>query len=168
MTGGNVGEKLTSRIVGIGDLIVSREPGDLIVTYSLGSCVGVTAWDSALQVGGMVHCMLPLSKADPERSRQSPGMYVDSGVSTLLEMLFGLGARRKTLAVHAAGGANVIDDEQRFRIGERNHAVLKKILWKNDLLLAGEDCGGNVPRTMKLYVESGRVTVVSGGQERGL
>ncbi len=51
--------------VGISDMKISRNPQDFLVTYSLGSCVGLTLYDPSVRLGGMIHCMLPLSKIEP-------------------------------------------------------------------------------------------------------
>jgi chemotaxis protein CheD len=53
-----------------------------------------------------------------------------------------------------------------FNIGERNHTVLRKVLWKNDILVAGEDVGGNAPRTMYLHMDSGRTILKVSGEEK--
>ena len=58
--------------VDISDMKIARNPEDVIVTYSLGSCVGLTLYDPIAGVGGMIHCMLPLSKIDPEKARIKP------------------------------------------------------------------------------------------------
>jgi len=52
-----------------------------------------------------------------------------------------------------------------FKIGERNYTVLRKILWKNDILIAAQDIGGTVSRTMYLYMATGETRIKSGGQE---
>ncbi len=51
--------------IGISEMRVSNQPDDVLVTYSLGSCIGVTIYDPIVHVGGMIHCMLPNSKLDP-------------------------------------------------------------------------------------------------------
>ena len=61
-----------------------------------------------------------------------------------------------------------MDKTGRFRIGERNMTMLRKVLWKNDLLLASEDAGGTDPRTMSLYISSGKTTVRTAGEEAEL
>ena len=59
----------------------------------------------------------------------------------------------------------LIDKRERFKIGERNYTILRKLLWKNDLLIAAEDIGGNTSRTMSLFIETGRVVVRSQTEE---
>ena len=71
------------KIVGVGDLKISSNINDTIITHALGSCLGITAYDPIYKIGGMVHVMLPLSKADPEKAKAKPAMYVDTGFSLL-------------------------------------------------------------------------------------
>jgi chemotaxis protein CheD len=156
------------RIVGIGELLVSADPQDVLVTFSLGSCVGVSLFDPVRGVGGLIHCMLPLATHDPERARRAPAIFVDSGLNRLLDEVFALGARRDELVVKLAGGGSHAPGSDAFRIGERNCAVVRKVLWKNDLLLAAHDTGGSEARTMTLYLADGRTTVRSRGEEREL
>lgn len=150
------------RTVGISEMAVSRERNDVLVTYSLGSCIGLSLYDPTIGAAGLVHCMLPQASIDPVKGRQRPAMFVDLGVPALLDRMLALGATRRALVVKVAGGANVFNDRGMFRIGERNCAMLRRILWKNDLLLAGEHVGGTAARTMYVSVASGRVILKSG------
>ena len=158
-------ESLTRRVVGISQMAVSTDPGELLVTYSLGSCVGVTIYDPRARVGGLVHCLLPLSRQEPEKAKKNPAMFTDSGVVALIQGVLDAGASRENLHVKVAGGASPLDTCGRFKIGERNVTVLRKVLWKNDLMLAAEDVGGTQPRTLSLYMDRGRCTVRTAGQE---
>jgi len=146
-------------------MCVSSDQEEVIVTYSLGSCVGLTLYDKVIKVGGLVHCMLPLSKIDPQRAEQKPCMFTDTGVTLLLQTLFNLGATRSNLIVKVAGAASLLDAKGLFKIGERNYTVLRKVLWKNSLLIGGEDVSGTASRTMSLYMKDGRTTIKSGGRE---
>lgn len=156
------------RTVGISEMAVSQSPDEILVTYSLGSCVGVAVYDPAVRVGGLIHCMLPLSRLDPERAKRTPQMFTDTGVPTLLNAVLDLGASRKRLIVKVAGGAAPLSDNGVFKIGERNYTVLRKVLWKNDILIASEEVGGTVARTMTLFLDTGKTTIRSGGVERDL
>jgi chemotaxis protein CheD len=151
--------------VDISDMKISSQPGDVIVTYSLGSCVGVTVYDPVACVGGMVHCMLPLSKIDPARAQARPCMFVDTGVPALLHGLFRLGAAKKNLVVRVAGAGSPLGREQVFKIGQRNYTVLRKLLWKNGILIQGEDVGGASARTLYLDIASGRTIMKADGRE---
>ena len=147
---------------------ISTDPDDVIVTYSLGSCIGVTLYDPGACVGGMIHCMLPLSKIDPVKAKVNPQMFTDTGVPTLIQGLLDLGAQKKNLIAKVAGAAKLLDEKGMFRIGERNYTVLRKIMWKNNILIAAEDTGGTVARTVYLYMDSGKTVVRSQGQHREL
>jgi chemotaxis protein CheD len=48
-----------------------------------------------------------------------------------------------------------------FKIGERNHIVLRKILWKNSVLIDAEDVGGTASRTVHFELAEGRVVISS-------
>ncbi len=146
-------------------MYVSRDPEDVIVTYSLGSCVGVSLYDSTAKVGGMIHCMLPLSTTDVQKAAAKPCMFTDSGMTFFLQEIFNMGATRRNLTVKVAGAASLLCTKGLFKIGERNYTVLRKILWKNNLLIAAESVKGTESRTLSLYMDSGRTTIKSKGIE---
>lgn len=151
--------------IGISAMAVSEMAEDVLVTYALGSCIGLTLFDPGPRIGGMVHCLLPLSKIDPVKAGDNPCMFVDTGVSALLQALFDRGAQRKNLIAKAAGGSRIMDEQGIFQIGERNYTVLRKILWKNNILIAGEDVGGSASRTLYLDMGTGRTTMRIGSRE---
>lgn len=155
-------------VVGVADLKISTDRADTIITYSLGSCLGVVLFDDVAGVGGMLHCMLPLSKIDANKASANPFMFVDSGMTTFLQQLFNLGAQRKSITAKVAGGSHILDTQGTFNIGERNYTVLRKILWKNDILIAAEDVGGSVPRTMSLNMNNGQTRLKVQGKEWAL
>lgn len=154
--------------VGIAEMKVSNRPGDVIVTYSLGSCVGLSLYDPQVQVGGLIHCMLPLSRIDQVKAKNTPCMFTDTGVPKLLQAMMDLGASRKRLIAKVAGAGAPLKDNGVFKIGERNYVVLRKVLWKNEIMIAAEDVGGTAARTMSLHIANGLTTVKSGGQEAEL
>lgn len=140
---------------------ISRKPGDVLVTYSLGSCIGVTMYDPHLKLGGMIHYILPLSKVSPDRAADKPAMFADTGMPMLLRMMYEAGAARERLLVKAAGGSQLMEQNQIFDIGQRNYQVLKKILQNNGITLNNEDIGGHLTRTMRLEIDTGQTTVES-------
>ena len=152
-------------IVDIAGAAVADSPEEVLVTYSLGSCIGVAFYDPVLRIGGMAHCMLPLSQVDPHKAEAKPFMFVDTGMMTLLDMMFKRGCRKKDLLVRVAGAARIMDNNNLFRIGERNYAVFRKVMWKNGLLIKREDIGGATSRTLRLFIATGQLTIRSGGTE---
>lgn len=151
--------------VDISDMKVSKRSDDILVTYSLGSCVALSLYDPVVGIGGLIHCMLPLSKIDPVKARANPCMFTDTGVQVLLQAVFDMGAKRENLVTKVAGGARLLDSKNLFRIGERNYTVLRKVLWKNNILITSEDVRGTISRTVYLYMDTGRTTIKSGGKE---
>src|SRR5262249_38901237 len=109
-------------IVGISDIQVSKDRDTTISTYSLGSCIGVAAYDPQVSVGGMLHFQLPTGTMDEERARAKPAMFADSGLSALLERMAELGASERRLQITLAGAAQMLNDAGTFNIGRRNHA----------------------------------------------
>jgi chemotaxis protein CheD len=151
------------RVVGISELYATADRSDMLVTYSLGSCIGLSLHDPVAGVGGLLHAMMPVSTADPAKAASHPAMYTDTGVSALLQAVFDLGATRRNIVAKVAGAASHMDGAGLFRIGERNYMVLRKVLWKNEILIAAEVVGGSASRTMYLDMASGRTLVRSNG-----
>ena len=152
-------------VVDIADLAVSADPGATLITYSLGSCIGVAVWDPVVRVGGMLHYMLPESQLSPEKARSSPAMFCDTGVPRLFRAAYELGAVKSRLVVKVAGGSQLLDDNGTFNIGKRNYLALRKIFWKNGVMIAAENVGGSISRTLKLDVGTGAVTIRSRNEE---
>ncbi len=155
-------------VVGISEMQLSNRPEEVLITYSLGSCIGVAIYDPVVRVAGLIHCMLPLSRIDPEKAKVQPCMFVDTGIPLLFAEAYRLGAEKGRIIVKAAGCSSLLDEKGLFKIGERNYTVLRKILWKNDVLIETQDIGGNVSRTMSVEVATGRVVIRSGGKESEL
>jgi len=157
-------------VVGVGDMHLSAQAGDVIVTYALGSCLGITVYDPVACVGGLLHVMLPLSTIDAKKAQENPSMFVDTGVPRLFLESYKLGAKKDRLVIKVAGGACAIgnENEDYFHIGKRNITMLRQLLWKNGVLLKAWDVAGNESRTMLLEIGSGEVSIKSKGKTRPL
>jgi len=158
----------TKVIVDISDARVSGEPSDQLVTYSLGSCIGVCLYDLSVRVGGMLHYQLPSSKMDARRAQSKPFMFADTGTRLLLDKLLSMGANKRRIQVRLAGGANMSTGPRGFDIGKRNYLAIRKVLWSNGMFIDAEDVGGNSARNLYLDVADGAVTVRSNGLEKCL
>ena len=153
--------------VGISDLALTNKVEDVIITYSLGSCLGVTVFDPQTCVGGMVHCQLPTcSTEDKTKASTNPAMFVDTGIALLFRKFFEMGGAKSRMIVKAAGCAAILDSNGFFRIGERNITLFRKLMWKNGIILKGSETGGDVSRTLVLDMATGRTLIRSKGQER--
>ncbi|MDW8372768.1 MAG: chemotaxis protein CheD [Planctomycetota bacterium] len=151
-------------VIGIGGLAVRQASAGCIVTHALGSCLGIAIHDPVAKVGGMVHAQLPLAGQHPERAREMPSLFVDTGVRLLLERMLAAGARKTRWRLTVAGGANLATASDYFEIANRNLTVLRKLCWQQGLVIAGEDTGGAHPRTMLLDLASGATIVEAQGR----
>ena len=151
--------------VGISEMKVSDSPDDIIVTYSLGSCIGVSIYDPIACIGGIIHCMLPLSRIDKDRAKREPCMFTDTGVPLMIQTILDMGGAKDRLITKVAGAAQIMDDSNTFKIGERNQVVLRKVLWKNDMLIAADETGGTIARSLFLYMNTGITTIKAKGRE---
>lgn len=150
--------------VHISDMKVSKKRGVILATHSLGSCLGLAAYDPQARVGGLIHCLLPRpmsqSKAD-----LNPFMYVTSGVPTMIRSMYAQGAARERLIFKAAGCGRMLNVLNQFNTGERNQEALLQLLEFNEMALAAGDLGGASPRTVRLHVDTGQVIIRSRGKE---
>ena len=160
-------------VVGVGDLkfAAAGAGAGRLVTYALGSCLGVCVHDPEAGVAGLLHVMLPSSAVDPARAALSPAMFVDTGVPLLFKESYKLGARKERLVVRVVGGAHQAEreDADQFQIGKRNLLALRKLLWRNNVLVRAEDVGGSrVSRTVYLDAATGalRVRATTAGGSR--
>ena len=152
-------------IVGVSDMKVSNDAEASLITYSLGSCIGVAIYDPIVRVGGLLHFMLPDSNLDKAKAERNPYMFADTGIPALFKSTYKLGAEKKRVRVVVVGGAQVLDQKGFFNIGKRNHMAVRKIFWKNKVMVDYEDVGGNVNRTIRVDIGNGDIWVKVFGQE---
>ncbi len=139
--------------IGIGDLKVCRAP-DVLVTYALGSCVGICLLDNATGIGGLSHIMLPDSTG--MSAQTSPMKFADKALPMLVQQMVALGANKSRLTAKIAGGAMMFSiANEKFNIGERNVIAVKKFLNENKIPILAEDCGLNYGRTQLFYPATG-------------
>ena len=150
-------------VVTVADFKAGKD-GDVLVTHALGSCLGLMAYDPEAKIGGLLHAMLPLSKINPEKAQANPFMFVDTGLPEMLRHIFGLGCKKSRMIVKAAGCGQPLGNNEVFRIGDRNFTVLKKLLWKNNIMLKSKEVGGQASRTIHFDLSTGQVILSSKGE----
>jgi chemotaxis protein CheD len=158
------------KVVGIAEMKVSGNADDVLITYALGSCLGISVHDPVAGVGGLLHVMLPVSSVNPVKAKENPAMFVDTGVPELFKACYRAGAVKDRLVVKVAGGASLQNNEEtdQFMIGKRNFLMLRKLLWKNNVLIKAWDVGERHSRTMWLDVASGDVILKINNEENKL
>lgn len=147
--------------VKMADLNTAKSP-EILLTSGLGSCIGITLYDSRKRIGGMAHIMLPDSTA--MRSQTNLAKYADTAMSILLEKLLALGVDKRRLEAKMAGGAQMFNfgtDNDLMRIGARNREAVMKMLDQFKIPLIAEDTGGSHGRTMEFHSENGLVLIKS-------
>lgn len=148
--------------VGISDLNVVRAPNTL-VTYALGSCVGICLYDTSLKIAGLSHIMLPSSK-EMTSMKQEIYKYADTAIPALLKKMESMGARSIHLKAKIAGGAQMFTGNANStlsRIGQRNVAAVKAELARLHIPIIAEDTGKNYGRTLYLSAEDGSMRIKS-------
>ena len=115
-------------IIGIADMKMAKGEG-MLVTYALGSCIGICLHDPVLKLGALVHIMLPVNM---EAGRKTPMKYADTGIRETLRLMESKGASRNRITAKIAGGAKMFEvgSSSLGNIGQRNiesvHMNLKK------------------------------------------
>ncbi len=150
--------------VGLGEIKVSRDPAAVLVSFGLGSCVAVCAYDLAARVGGMMHVVLPYC-SNKDSARRFPGKYADVGMPTLIRELENHGAVRTRIQVKISGGASVIHAatfDGLLDMGQKNVVAVRAALEREGLPVVAFDTGGNKGRSVWLLVGTGAMTVRTG------
>lgn len=150
------------RVVDVGHLQVSSNPETVLVTYALGSCVGVAAWDPGVGVGGLAHFQLPDSALDPAKAVARPAFFADSGVRELMRQMLRAHANPSRMQVHIAGGAQVMGDAWLYDIGRKNTQAVLEALNRHGLRTLTDDTGGETPRTVYLNISNGEFLIRKG------
>lgn len=150
-------------IVGIADMKMAKGDG-MLVTYALGSCIGICLYDPLPKLGALVHIMLPLNL---ETGRTHPLKYADTGIRDTLRQMVLRGANTSRITAKIAGGAKMFDvsgSSSLGNIGQRNIESVRIVLKKEGVRLLKEDVGGSVARTLLFDVSNGIGCVRSYGK----
>ena len=143
--------------VGIADMKLAKREG-VLITYALGSCIGICLHDPLLKLGALIHIMLPINM---EAGRKNTMKYADTGVRETLRQMESLGAKRTRITAKIAGGAKMFETQSKTLgdIGHRNIDSVHMVLKKEGIQLLKEDVGGSVARTLLFDVSTGQACV---------
>ena len=149
--------------VGISDLNVVRSP-DILVTFALGSCVGICLYDNINKVAGLSHIMLPSSEISNEINPKLAMRFADTAIPMLVDRMRQLGAHPQILKAKIAGGAQMFaafSDSAIANIGQRNIQAVKIALAKVRIPILADDTGKNYGRTLYFTAEDGLMRIKS-------
>ena len=150
-------------VVGIADMKLAKDSG-MLVTYALGSCIGICFYDTRIHLAALLHIMLPLNM---ETKRRAPLKYADTGIRATLQQMEAQGASRSRITAKIAGGAKMFEvsgSGDLGNIGQRNIDNVHRVLRTEGIRLVAEDVGGKVARTMLFDVASGQCCIRSYGK----
>jgi len=148
--------------VGISDLNIAKAP-DILITYALGSCIGICLYDPTSKLAGLSHIMLPSASAAPSVANQ-PMKFADTAVELLIRKMEAAGARRVLLKAKIAGGAQMftgLSNSTIANIGQRNTQAVKMELMRQRIPIIAEDTGKDYGRTLLLSAEDGSMRIKS-------
>ena len=139
--------------IGIADMKMAQNSG-MLITYALGSCIGICLYDQKIKLGALIHIMLPLNM---EPGRKNTMKYADTGIRETLKMMEAKGASRSRITAKIAGGAKMFEVKggSLSNIGQRNIKSVHNTLKREGVKLLQEDVGGTVARTLLFDVGTG-------------
>lgn len=147
--------------VGIADLKTVRAP-DILVTFALGSCVGICLYDPNVKAAGLSHILLPSSVQIP--GNNTPMKFADTAIPVLIKEMEKLGARASQLKAKIAGGAQMFASTSNASIanvGERNIQAVKQTLARLRIPIVVADVGANYGRTLYFNANDYSMTIRS-------
>lgn len=147
--------------VGISDMNIARGDNTL-VTFALGSCIGICLFEPNKKMGALGHIMLPNSPNPKDEI--SINKYADTCIPNMLTRLQRLGCASTNLVAKIAGGAKMFEvsgDTNFGNIGDRNARAVREILRANNIRILVEDTGSNYGRTVYFNTSTGEMLVKS-------
>jgi chemotaxis protein CheD len=142
-------------VVGISDQQVAV-PSDHLITYALGSCVGICLYDKLKRVSGLAHILLP--ESNEANGSREVYKYADTAIEALVKAMERQGSSRLHVVAKIAGGANMFINTG-ISIGDRNVAIVKRELNRLNIRLVAEDTGANYGRTVEFSTDDGTMIV---------
>jgi chemotaxis protein CheD len=148
-------------MVRMGELAVSSEPGHVLVSLGLGSCIGLGLIDRRMGVAGLAHIVLPQSQG---HVNENPRKFADLAVPELLAELADAGARKIRLEAVLVGGASMFAvSSASLEVGQRNEAAVRELLKGLRIPIVATATGGSKGRTVRVEVGTSAVTVREAG-----
>jgi len=149
--------------VGIADMKIARREG-ILITYALGSCIGISIYDPMIKLGALIHIMLPEAG---NQDASNVFKFADTGIRETLRKLAAFGGMKARYQCKIAGGAKMFEMMNTGgigNIGERNAQSVERTLKAEQIKIIRKDVGANYARTMLLNVEDGSVRIRTAGR----
>jgi chemotaxis protein CheD len=152
--------------VRMGEIAVSSNPDDVLLSIGLGSCIGLALVDQRRGIAGLAHVMLPEALA----GGGPVGKFADLAVPELVAQVIALGASRPMLKAVLVGGAQMfsLGSSAAMDIGVRNDVAVRDALRKERISIAAAEVGGSKGRTIRVVPGGAVLSKEAGGAEKEL
>jgi chemotaxis protein CheD len=159
---------MAETMVRMGELAASAGAADVLVSLGLGSCIGLALVDRRTGVAGLAHVVLPASEG--HSSGQNPLKFADHAVPELMGRVIRLGGCKPKLEAVLVGGASMFAiSSATLEVGQRNETAVREQLKALRIPVIAAETGGSRGRTIRVHVETMRITVrEAGGTESDL
>jgi chemotaxis protein CheD len=149
--------------VRMGEIAVSANPGDMLVSLGLGSCIGLALVDQRRGIAGLAHIMLPEALAGGGPA----GKFADLAVPELVEQTVALGTARPMLKAVLVGGAQMfsLGGSGAMDIGVRNDTAVRAALATERIPVVAAATGGSSGRTIRVVPGGPVLSKEAGGAE---
>lgn len=136
----------------------------ILTSAGIGSCVVVALYDIRHKSGGMAHIMFP---EHPRSDNQNNCVYAyaDTAIEKLLLEMQHRSVELPNIVAKFAGGARMFSyTDYEMSIGEQNVAKVREVLGMLGIGVLGEDTGGSYGRSIKFYLNTGKMVVKTLGK----
>ncbi|MBN2258964.1 MAG: chemotaxis protein CheD [Clostridiales bacterium] len=153
-------------VIGIADMKISNQ--GTLLTYGLGSCVGIAIYDERTKWSGLIHIMLPDSNFFAVLD--NPLKFADTGIPLMVDELVKKGAQKSFMKAKIAGGSAMYANDKVksafFDIGKMNIQASLAALEKLDIEIIGQDTGGYCSRTLEFDIPMSSLKIKKMSKER--
>lgn len=141
--------------VGMGEVVIAKDPGVELVCLGLGSCIAVCLYEPKQRLAAMAHVVLPTCAG---RHLDQPGKYADTAIPYLLKEVRSNGADLARSRVALCGAAAIFPPINALvDIGRRNLVAVRGALNEAGIAIIKQEVGGSESRTVRLSVKTGQV-----------
>lgn len=155
--------------VDISDMKIAKAP-DVLVTYALGSCVGICLYDTINKIGALAHIMLPSSQRGSDNNLNI-NRFADTCIPSMIEELQKHNCYKINLVANIIGGANMFNYNSNRtlnnfnNIGQSNVVAVKNELIKLGIPIISEETGEDYARTVFFDTDTGKVSIKNSNRE---
>lgn len=137
-----------------------------LITRDLGSCVAVALRDPDMEIGGLIHIMLPSSNGKVEEVLYPK--YADTGIELVVTKMVHMGANKTRLVAKIAGAAHIIRNENvpiEEDISSKNLMAVCRKLKEMSIPIIAAEVEDFFPRTVIFEPASGIMQLKTVGRE---